>query len=62
MNEEMMVSISCLTYNHEKFIKDAIDGFLKQKTSIPIEMIIHDDASTDDTVDIIREYEKNILN
>lgn len=52
-----LVSIVCLTYNHEKFIRDAIQGFLIQKTTFPIEIIIHDDASTDRTQSIIKEYE-----
>ena len=51
------VSICCITYNHAKYIRDALDGFLMQKTSFPIEVLIHDDASTDGTADIIREYE-----
>ncbi len=55
--ETPLVSICCITYNHEKYIKDAIEGFLMQKTSFPIEIIIYDDASTDKTVDIIKEYE-----
>ena len=54
----MMVSIHCATYNHEKYIADAIEGFLKQKTNFKYEILIHDDASTDRTADIIREYEK----
>jgi len=60
MNEtqEPFVSICCITYNQEKYIKDAIEGFLMQKTEFPFEIIIHDDASTDITADIIREYEK----
>ena len=52
-----LVSISCITYNHEKYIKDAIEGFLMQKTTFPVEILIHDDASTDDTAMIVREYE-----
>ena len=52
-----LVSISCITYNHEKYIRDAIEGFLMQKTTFPIEILIHDDASTDNTATIIREYE-----
>ncbi len=52
-----LVSICCLAYNHEFFIRKCIDGFLMQKTNFPIEILIHDDASTDKTADIIREYE-----
>ena len=54
---EPLVSICCITYNHENYIRDAIEGFLMQKTSFPIEIIIHDDASTDNTAQIIKEYE-----
>lgn len=51
-----LVSICCLTYNHSPFIRKCLDGFLMQKTDFPIEILIHDDASTDGTDDIIREY------
>ena len=51
-----LVSICCITYNQEKYIKDAIDSFLMQETSFPYEIIIHDDASTDGTPAIIRSY------
>lgn len=54
----VMVSISCITYNHEKYIADAIEGFLMQKTNFEYEILIHDDASTDRTPEIIREYQK----
>ncbi|HHX69808.1 MAG TPA: glycosyltransferase [Gallicola sp.] len=54
---EPLVSVCCITYNHEDYIRDAIEGFLIQKTSFPIEIIIHDDASTDNTAQIIKEYE-----
>jgi glycosyltransferase involved in cell wall biosynthesis len=52
-----LVSISCITYNHEKYIEDALEGFLIQETNFPFEILIHDDASTDKTADIIRQYE-----
>lgn len=56
---ELLVSICCITYNHERYIRDAIEGFLMQETEFPFEIIIHDDASTDTTAHIIREYKKN---
>ena len=52
-----LVSICCITYNHEQFIREAVDGFLMQKTDFPIEIIIHDDASIDGTTKIIKEYQ-----
>lgn len=54
----MLVSVCCLSYNHEKFIKYALDGILKQKVNFDYEILIHDDASTDKSQEIIREYEK----
>lgn len=60
LSEKPLVSICCITYNHERFIRDAIEGFLMQKTDFPIEILIHDDASTDGTANIVRAYqEKN---
>lgn len=53
-----LVSISCITYNHENFIRNAIEGFLMQRTTFPVEILIHDDASTDKTAEIVREYEQ----
>ncbi len=52
-----VVSICCATYNHVHFIRQCLDGFVMQKTDFPFEVLIHDDASTDGTQDIIREYE-----
>jgi glycosyltransferase involved in cell wall biosynthesis len=46
------------TYNHEKFIRQALEGFVMQRTNFPFEVIVHDDASTDETADIIREYKE----
>lgn len=56
-SEIPLVSISCITYNHEPYIAQTLDGFLMQKTDFPFEVLIHDDASTDKTADIIREKE-----
>ena len=58
MENEIKVSIVCNAYNHEKYIKKALDGFLMQKTSFKYEVLVHDDASTDGTADIIREYQQ----
>ena len=53
-----LVSVVCITYNHEPYIRDAIEGFLMQETSFPFEIIIHDDASLDKTADIVKSYEE----
>ncbi len=53
---EMMVSIVTATYNHAPYIEQALDSFLIQKTDFPFEIIIHDDASTDGTTEIVRRY------
>ena len=58
MDGEIKVSICCITYNHEKYIRQCLDGFVMQKTNFKFEVIIHDDASIDGTADIVREYEK----
>ena len=54
---EIKVSIICNAYNQEKYISDALEGFVMQKTNFPFEVLVHDDASTDKTPDIIRRYE-----
>jgi glycosyltransferase involved in cell wall biosynthesis len=51
-----LVSVFCITYQHDKFIRQAIEGFLMQETTFPVEIFIHDDASTDGTAEIIKEY------
>lgn len=53
-----LVSIICCTYNHGPYIRECLDGFMIQKTDFPIEVLIHDDASTDSTADIIKEFEE----
>lgn len=62
MQAEVMVSVFCATYNHEKYIRKALEGFVAQKTTFSFEVLINDDASTDRTADIIREYEKKYPN
>lgn len=58
MDNEIMVSVICTVYNHEKYLRKCLDGFVTQKTNFKFEVLIHDDASTDSSADIIREYEK----
>lgn len=53
---EIQVSIRCFAYNHERFIRQCLDGFVMQKADFRFEAIVHDDASTDNTAAIIREY------
>ncbi|PRY64255.1 glycosyltransferase involved in cell wall biosynthesis [Vreelandella songnenensis] len=53
---EPVVSVICATYNHANYIEDAINGIIAQKTDFPFELIIHDDASTDGTQEIIKHY------
>lgn len=55
MNQPL-VSIRCMVYNHEPYLRQCLDGFVMQKTSFAFEAIVHDDASTDGSAAIIREY------
>lgn len=57
-----LVSIICPAYNHEKFIAETLNGFITQKTTFTFEIIVHDDASTDNTAGIIKEYEAKFPN
>ena len=52
------VSVFCPTYNHEKYIRQCLEGIVMQETSFQIEVIVQDDASTDGTTAIIKEFAK----
>ena len=54
--ESVKVSVAMITYNHEKFIKDSLEGILMQQTNFDFNIVIRDDASTDKTNEIIQEY------
>lgn len=55
--DNIKVTVYCAAYNHEKYIRDTLQGFVRQETSFEFEVLVHDDASTDGTATIIREYE-----
>lgn len=61
-SDDPVVSILCTSYNHENYIEEAIDGFLMQETDFPFEIIIHDDASTDNTANKIKPYAEKYPN
>lgn len=52
-----LVTVICTTYNHENYIRECLDGFIMQQTNFSFKIIVHDDASTDSTAQIVREYD-----
>lgn len=56
MQSEIIVSILCATYNQMSYIRSALEEFIHQETEIAYEVIVHDDASTDGTTNIVKEY------
>lgn len=54
--QEPLVSIVCITYNHESYLRKALDGFLMQETSFPVEIVLAEDCSSDGTRLICEEY------
>ena len=56
--ERPVISIVCTAYNHERYIEQALRGFLSQDCPFPFEILVHDDASTDRTADILREWQR----
>ena len=55
-NQDIKVTIRCITYNQKDYIRQCLDGFVIQRTNFRFEAIVHDDASTDGTAEIVREY------
>jgi len=55
-SEPPLLTVASITYNHENYISEALDGMLMQETDFPFEIIVHDDCSTDNTVNILKEY------
>ena len=60
--QKILVAIKCLVYNHEPYLRDCLEGFVMQQTNFPFVAIVHDDASTDGSGAIIREYEEKYPN
>lgn len=56
MDSEIKVAVACQTYNQVNYIKQALDGFIMQKTNFKFVVYVGDDCSTDGTREIIKEY------
>ena len=56
--QETMVTVYCMVYNHEKYLRRCLEGFVNQKTNFKYDVIVHDDASTDRSQEIIKEYQE----
>ena len=54
--QPLMVTIRCTVFNHERYLRECLEGFVMQKTNFRFEAIVHDDASTDGSAAIIKEY------
>ena len=55
---KIMVSICCITYNHEKYIEECLNSFISQQTTFGYEIVISNDCSTDKTQLVIDKYKK----
>ena len=56
--DEVVVSVVCVTFNQAGTIREALEGFVAQRAPFRFEVLVHDDASTDGTADIVRDYER----
>ncbi len=55
-SQDIIVSVLVLTYNHKNYISKALEGILAQVTNFDVEILVGDDASTDGTSDVVRQY------
>ncbi len=60
--EECVLSIAMMTYNHAKYIRQALDSVLMQNIECEYEIVIGDDCSSDETQKIIKEYSSKYPN
>lgn len=58
INEDPIITICCLTYNHEEYLAKTLAGFCNQETEYSYEILIHDDCSTDGTIEMLKAFEK----
>ncbi|WP_318443292.1 glycosyltransferase family 2 protein [Photobacterium leiognathi] len=56
MRKNILVSVICLTYNHCRYISQTLESILAQDCDFELEIIVHDDASTDGTIEVIKSY------
>ena len=56
--QQPLVSVCMITYNHERYLAEAIEGVIRQQTSFPVELIIGEDCSKDRTREIAFEYQR----
>ncbi|MCR4675578.1 MAG: glycosyltransferase [Lachnospiraceae bacterium] len=61
-DEKPLLTVTVITYNQEHYVESAINGVLAQQTNFPVEILISDDASSDGTYEILKQYEKKYPN
>ena len=54
--KEILVTIQCITFNQVHYLAQTLEGFLGQQTDFGVEIIVHDDASTDGTTELLQRY------
>ena len=60
IGKDIDLVVALITYNHEKYISQAIKSILSQKTHYSFQIVIIDDASTDNTQEIVKKYQNKI--
>lgn len=57
-NKDVLVSVCVITFNQKAYIQQALDSILSQKTNFDYEILVHDDCSTDGTIEILKKYKE----